>query len=192
MAVAAEAGGVALALGLFAVSALAGRTVPRTLATYSGLMLLAIAGLALLWLGGTAASSIAGYIVFIAAAQTDHVFRRPAQQFAEERAALGHTSFMYWFTWASPAFGGILGSAHALDIPFAFDNLGAPGIEMLLGDGAERQGIATRFADEIAAFSATGAPSWPAFDADARATLRIDTEVEVLHDPEPALRLLNS
>lgn len=132
------------------------------------------------------------HVGLIAAAQTDHVFRRPAQQFAEARAALGNASFMYWFTWASPAFGGILGSAHALDIPFAFDNLGAPGIEMLLGDGAERQGIATRFADEIAAFSATGAPTWPAFDTNTRATLRIDTEFEVLHDPEPVLRLLNS
>jgi para-nitrobenzyl esterase len=127
----------------------------------------------------------------IAAAQTDHVFRRPAQRLAEARAAHGNASWMYWFTWASPAFGGMLGSAHALDIPFAFDNLSAPGIEMLLGTGPERQAIATRFADEIASFSATGAPSWPAFDLDSRATLRIDAEMEVLLDPEPALRLLN-
>jgi len=128
----------------------------------------------------------------IAAAQTDHVFRRPAQQLAEARTAQGNASWMYWFTWASPAFGGMLGSAHALDIPFAFDNLGAPGIEMLLGNGLDRQAIATRFADEIASFSATGAPSWPAFDLEGRATLRIDTEMEVLLNPEPELRLLNS
>ncbi len=128
----------------------------------------------------------------IAAAQTDHVFRRPAQRLAEARSAAGNATWMYWFTWASPAFGGVLGSAHALDIPFAFDNLHQQGIEMLLGDGAERQSIATRFADEISSFSAKGAPSWEPFDTAERATLRIDATVELLHDPEPRLRALDA
>jgi para-nitrobenzyl esterase len=128
----------------------------------------------------------------IAAAQTDHVFRRPAQRLAEARSAAGNATWMYWFTWASPAFGGVLGSAHALDIPFAFDNLHQPGIDMLLGDGAERQSIATRFADEISSFSAKGAPSWEPFDTTERATLRIDTTVELLHDPEGELRALDA
>jgi para-nitrobenzyl esterase len=126
----------------------------------------------------------------IAAAQTDHVFRRPAQRLCEVRSAAGHPSWMYWFTWASPAFGGMLGSAHALDIPFAFDNLAAPGTEMMLGDGADRQPLATRFADELSSFAVKGAPSWPAFDPVDRATLRLDATVELLHDPESALRVL--
>jgi ACS family tartrate transporter-like MFS transporter len=63
-------GGVAIALGLLSVSALAGRTTARTLVTYAGFMALAAAGLALLWLGGSGASTIGGYVVFIAAAQT--------------------------------------------------------------------------------------------------------------------------
>ena len=65
-----SASGVGVAIGLLSVSLLAGRTVPRTLATYCGLMLSATAGLALLWLGGPPITSIAGYLVFIAAAQT--------------------------------------------------------------------------------------------------------------------------
>ncbi len=128
----------------------------------------------------------------IAAAQTDHVFRRPAQRLAEARAAAGNATWMYWFTWASPAFGGILGSAHAMDVPFAFDNLHLPGIGMFLGDGPERQSIATRFADEISSFSVKGAPSWEPFDTTERATLRIDATVELLHDPEPELRALDA
>jgi para-nitrobenzyl esterase len=128
----------------------------------------------------------------IAAAQTDHVFRRPAQRLAEARVAAGNATWMYWFTWASPAFGGILGSAHALDIPFAFDNLHLQGIEMLLGGGPELQAIATRFADEISSFSVKGAPSWEPFDTTERATLRIDATVELLHDPEPELRALDA
>lgn len=62
--------GIAMALGLLCVSVLAGRTTARTLVTYAGFMALAAAGLALLWLGGSGASTMGGYVVFIAAAQT--------------------------------------------------------------------------------------------------------------------------
>jgi para-nitrobenzyl esterase len=95
---------------------------------------------------------------------------------------------MYWFTWATPAFGGVLGSCHALDIPFAFDNLGAPGTDMLTGDGAERAGIATRFANEIAQFAKSSTPTWPAFDLADRSTLEINAEIAVLSDPEKEIR----
>jgi carboxylesterase type B len=98
---------------------------------------------------------------------------------------------MYWFTWASPALGGILGSAHALDIPFAFDNVHAPGAEMMLGDGPELPVLAARFADEITAFAAAGEAGWPRFDSAQRATLRFDATFELLHDPEPELRQLH-
>lgn len=127
----------------------------------------------------------------IAAVQTDHAFRRPAQRLCEQRAAAGVPSWMYWFTWASPAFGGLLGSAHALDIPFAFDNLHAPGTDMLLGDGSECQAIATRFADEITGFARTGSTSWPAFDMQQRPTFRLAAVTEVVCDPEPSLRALD-
>lgn len=126
----------------------------------------------------------------IAALQTDHVFRRPAQQLCEARASTGTASWMYWFTWASPAFGGMLGSSHALDLPFAFDNLHAPGVEMMLGSDPASQGLATRFADEVVGFASRGGASWAAFDLRSRPTLRLDSDVELLHDPEPSLREL--
>ncbi len=130
-------------------------------------------------------------VALIAAVQTDATFRRPAQRLAEARSRAGTPTWMYWFTWASPALGGILGSAHALDIPFAFDNVHASGAEMMLGDGPELAGLAARFADEIAAFAAAGAASWQAFDTEQRATMRFDATFEVLHDPEPGLRALH-
>jgi para-nitrobenzyl esterase len=133
----------------------------------------------------------ASTVALIAAVQTDTTFRRPAQRLAEARARVGTPTWMYWFTWASPALGGILGSAHALDIPFAFDNVHAPGAEMMLGEGPELAGLAARFADEIAAFAAGGSASWPAFGLDGRPTLRLDADVEVVHDPEPELRALH-
>lgn len=126
----------------------------------------------------------------VAAVQTEHSFRQPAISLAEQRALAGSPTWMYWFTWASTAFGGLLGSCHALDIPFAFDNLDAPGIDTLLGDHAGKQGIATRFADEITEFAAKGHAAWPSYDSVARATLRIDENVEVIEDPEAAIRNL--
>ena len=126
----------------------------------------------------------------IAAVQTDRTFRRPAQRLCEARARQGSPSWMYWFTWASPAFGGILGSAHAIDIPFAFDNLDAPRIDVLIGDADNLEPVATRFADEITKFAESGATTWPAFDTSRRATLRLDTKIELIDDPEPSLRAL--
>ena len=126
----------------------------------------------------------------IAAVQTDRTFRRPAQRLCEARSRQGSPSWMYWFTWASPAFGGVLGSAHAIDIPFAFDNLHAPRIDVLIGDADDLAPLATRFADEILGFARGGATTWPAFDTDRRATLRLDTQIELVDDPEPSLRAL--
>ena len=128
----------------------------------------------------------------IAAVQTDRSFRRPAQKLSEARSAQGTPVWAYWFTWASQTFDGLLGSAHALDIPFAFDNLHAPGTSMLLGEGPEMTALASRFADEIVSFARNGRAGWNHFDADSRATLRLDTEIELINDPEPTLRALHS
>lgn len=133
----------------------------------------------------------ASAVQLIAAVQTDLVFRRPAQRLAEARHDAGRPTWMYWFTWASPAFGGMLGSAHALDIPFAFDNLHVQGAEIMLGGGSGHDDVAVRYADEISAFAATGRARWDAFEVPARMTLRIDTVTEMIPDPEPALRLLH-
>nr|AAZ32722.1 lipase/esterase [uncultured bacterium] len=126
----------------------------------------------------------------IAAVQTEHSFRQPAIGLAESRARSGSPTWMYWFTWSSSAFGGLLGSCHALDIPFVFDNLTAPGIDTLLGDEPGKQAIATRFADEIVEFAAKGHAAWPSYDLAGRSTLRIDHECDVIEDPETEIRRL--
>jgi para-nitrobenzyl esterase len=128
----------------------------------------------------------------ISSVHTDTAFRQRAQRLAENHAKAGNPTWMYWFTWATPAFGGVLGSCHALDIPFAFDNLSAPGTDMLTGDGAERAGIAKRFADEIVQFAKSSAPTWPVFDLVDRSTLEINAEVAVIDDPEKEIRELFS
>jgi para-nitrobenzyl esterase len=124
------------------------------------------------------------------AIQTDETFRVPAWRLAERRAGAGRPTWMYWFTWASPAFGGVLGSCHGLDIPFAFSNLDQPGVTQFTGDGDDRRLVADAFSGALVRFARTGEPGWPRFDLGSRATLRIDVATEVLHDPERAIREL--
>jgi carboxylesterase type B len=61
---------------------------------------------------------------------------------------------------------------------------------MLTGDGAERAGIATRFANEIAQFAKASEPTWPAFNLGNRQTLEINAKMNVLSDPEGEIRSL--
>ena len=126
------------------------------------------------------------------ALQTDVSFRSRAISLAERRADAGTPTWMYWFTWQSPAFGGILGCCHALDIPFAFDNLNQDGANMFTGDGPERAHIAATFADHIAGFAATSKATWPAYDRRDRSTLEINDSTAVLTDPESEIRILFS
>jgi para-nitrobenzyl esterase len=126
----------------------------------------------------------------ISAVNTDTSFRQPAQNLSELRVANNNPTWMYWFTWATPAFGGILGSCHALDIPFAFDNLDAPGTDMLLGTEDNRSQLATRFADEIVQFATHGHPSWQQFNIDNRPTMVMNIESALVDDPESDIRQL--
>lgn len=126
----------------------------------------------------------------MSAVNTDIAFRFRAWDLVDNRLTHGTPTWMYWFTWSTPAFGGILGSCHALDIPFAFDNLHAPGGDMFTGTGSERQAIADRFADEIVQFAQHGHPSWAQYDSGNRYTLVIDATVELVSDPEAEIRAL--
>jgi len=126
----------------------------------------------------------------MSAVSTDIAFRQRAQRLCEARVSHDVPTWMYWFTWATPAFGGVVGCCHALDIPFAFDNLHAEGTEMMTGNGPERAGIADRFASEIIAFATHGHPSWSQFNCTDRPTLVIDADTHLAHDPESAIRLL--
>ena len=128
----------------------------------------------------------------MSAVSTDTGFRQPARRLCEARAESEVPTWMYWFTWPTPAMGGIIGCCHALDIPFAFDNLHVENVSMLTGDGTERAGIADRFASEIVAFATHGHPSWSQFNLQERPTLVINEETLLTLDPEPQIRILFS
>ena len=126
---------------------------------------------------------------------TDRVFRVPAIRLAEAQAAHqpDHT-FLYLFEFASTAFDGRLGSCHALEIPFVFDNLGKTGVDLLTGPNPPHSVADAMHASWIA-FARTGSPGhdglpeWPAYDAGSRATMHFGEPCHLEHDPAPTERL---
>jgi para-nitrobenzyl esterase len=131
--------------------------------------------------------------------ETDRVFRIPAIRLAEAQVANGAPVWMYRFDWRSTAFDGAFGACHALEIPFVFDNLSAPGADMFTG-GSAPQSIATQMHAAWVSFAKTGDPNgdprtgelpeWPAYDTARRATMLLDVEPQVADDPDGELREL--
>lgn len=128
-------------------------------------------------LGGAPAGAVLNAMI------TDAYFRVPAIRLAEVQLAAGGDAWVYLFTWATPAFGGALGSCHALDIPFVFDALDKAGVELLTGGAAAPQSLADAMHGSWTAFAATGDPGWPRYDTDRRATMVFDVESSVVDDP---------
>jgi para-nitrobenzyl esterase len=116
------------------------------------------------------------------AIQTDWYWRLPALRMADAHATSARAStFMYEFAWRSPRYGGRLGAAHAMEIPFVFDTLGF-GTEPLLGS-APPQSLATTMHNAWVAFAVGGDCQWPKYDITRRATMRFNEMPEVVDDP---------
>lgn len=141
-------------------------------------------------LGGAGAADVA------TALSTDQVFRAPATRLLERQAPHARV-WSYLFTRASTAHGGLLGSCHALELPFVFDTLDAPGMRGFVGERTEAAAaLAARMADAWVAFARDGDPStaalgpWPAYDLDRRATMVLGSDCRVDDDPLAAERRL--
>jgi carboxylesterase type B len=116
---------------------------------------------------------------------SDGVFRIPALRLAEAQLVHGRPAYVYYFTWATPALDGALGSTHALEIPFVFDNLDRPGASFFTGDGPERAALATAMHQAWIRFARTGDPGWPAYDTTRRPTQVYDGGSNpVVDDPD--------
>jgi para-nitrobenzyl esterase len=120
--------------------------------------------------------------------ESDFMMRMASILEAERRAALGKApTYMYYFTWRSPARDGKLRSPHALEMPFAFDNVDVA--KPFTGTGPERQALANQMSNAWANFARNGnpnhkgLPNWPAYTDDRRATMIFDNECKVVNDP---------
>lgn len=116
-------------------------------------------------------------------------WRIPAFAQASRKAALGAApAYAYIYSWRTPVLDNRPGSFHASEISFVFDNAeicdhysaGDPGAFVL----------SKQMSTAWASFARTGNPNhsgmphWPAYTADARATMYFDTPCEVRNDPE--------
>lgn len=127
---------------------------------------------------------------------TDYVFRIPAIRLAEAQVRQIADVWMYLFDWKSPAFGGVLGACHAVDVPFVFDAVDGAALAMMFGDGPRPIELAEQVQDAWLAFARGGdpnhenLPTWPRYDAERRATMRLAEPCSVIDDPMAATREL--
>jgi para-nitrobenzyl esterase len=96
---------------------------------------------------------------------TDWWMRIPAIRLGDAHASAPAGTYMYEFAWLSPAFGGHLGAAHGLEIPFVFDTLSkdAPLFGQFLGDDPPQELARTMHAAWVS-FATSGDPGWPQYD----------------------------
>jgi len=119
---------------------------------------------------------------------TDHMFRVPAVRLAEARARHGAPTWMYLFAWRSRANEGKLGATHALEIPFAFNNLTQPGVQPFLGTGGDPQSVAELMHGAWIKFIRFGNPGWDDYDLARRATFVFDDNSRLELDPGADIR----
>jgi para-nitrobenzyl esterase len=123
------------------------------------------------------------------AAGTDIVFRWPSLQLAAAHRAWGGRSFVYLFTWESPAFGGLLGSCHALELPFVFAAVHVPAVQLFSGSGPETDRLSRQMHEAWLAFARAGDPShdgigeWPDWEPAARRTMIFGPEAGLAEAP---------
>lgn len=93
---------------------------------------------------------------------TDQFFRNPLFAAAEARATGPARTYLYEFGWRSQVQD--LGAAHAVEIPFVFDNLGSPDAQLAIGTHP-RTDLAAEMHAAWIRFARSGEPGWQPFDA---------------------------
>ncbi|MEY2422498.1 MAG: para-nitrobenzyl esterase [Acidimicrobiaceae bacterium] len=128
---------------------------------------------------------------------TDWIFRIPAVRLLEAQSANQPDTYSYLFSYKSTAFDGALGACHAIDVPFAFDNLDRRGVNVLLGDITEdTHALARATSQAWLALARNGSPQhdeipeWPRYSATQRSVMELGTTRRVLDDPGSAERQL--
>jgi len=93
---------------------------------------------------------------------TEVMFRVGSVRLADAHGAAagpGVGTFTYLFTWESPAFDGVLGSCHALDVPFVFGTVKNPVVQAFSGGGDEAFALSALIRRSWTSFARTGVPT---------------------------------
>ncbi|MGD9162058.1 MAG: carboxylesterase/lipase family protein [Desulfobacteraceae bacterium] len=114
------------------------------------------------------------------AINTDIMFRNIALHIIGAQLGHGISAYNYLFTWKSPALGGALGAAHALEVGFVFGTMD----DVFCGQGPAVDKLSGQMQDAWTAFARTGNPScdslgeWPEYGTE-RKTMIISENCHV-------------
>ncbi len=119
-----------------------------------------------------------------------YVYRPRSQEIADRKAAQGGASvYQYMFAWETPAFGGVLRTPHAMEIPFVFD--AADKLNPIFTEGDPQVlALSKTMAKAWATFARTGhpghagLPDWPAYEVPDRKTMIFNYDSKVVSDPD--------
>ncbi|MGH9304644.1 MAG: carboxylesterase/lipase family protein [Acidimicrobiales bacterium] len=127
--------------------------------------------------------------VLYSAIATDWAFRVPATRLAEAQSKANQATYTYLFDWTSPFSGGVLGSCHALELPFVFGTVADPVVKIFVGSDPETAALSEKMQQAWVSFACNGSPSiegigdWPAYEPALRSTMRLGPSIEVLNAP---------
>jgi para-nitrobenzyl esterase len=111
---------------------------------------------------------------------SDIIFRLPSVRLADIHASAtspGVGTYLYLFTWETPALGGMLGSCHGLEMPFVFGTIRNPNVQLFSGGGDGAFRLSDGMLSAWAGFARSGVPSngtvgeWPAWEPEDRPTM---------------------
>ncbi len=116
---------------------------------------------------------------------TDLMFRVATLQILEVQSIHQPNTYNYLFTWETSVNNGQLGACHALELPFVFNTLEEPGMEVLVGNAANTGDLCENMMDAWLSFAHSGNPNhdgipdWPTYDKKSRATLLFGKEFKI-------------
>jgi para-nitrobenzyl esterase len=125
---------------------------------------------------------------------SDRRYRVPAMLLAELQSAHTPDTYAYLFTWQSPAWDGLLGAGHNVEIPFVFGTLDAPDSQYFVPAGSPVGKLPTQIQDAWIAFARTGNPQtpqllgWEAYSASRRCTMLLGPSCGPVNAPYEAER----
>ncbi|MDB4974094.1 MAG: Carboxylic ester hydrolase [Myxococcaceae bacterium] len=129
-----------------------------------------------------------GNRALLRAIEGDLRFRMPSVRFAELYRELSPETYVYMFTYESPALRGALGACHGLELPFVFGTYDGPAQEKFAGMGEPVAALSSTMTTAWSEFAKTGrtasarVPSWPSYDLSTRPTLELNVETQLVLD----------
>lgn len=123
------------------------------------------------------------------AIRSDSQFRIPGTRLASAQSAQQADTYVYYFTWESPAKRGALGACHALEMPFVFGTLHTPTQDRFAGSGPDAERLQDNMMDAWLNFARSGNPShdgigeWSAWNDTDRPTMIFNAECQLENGP---------